>query len=59
MKNTKKYHIVTLVLKSNRKIWKEVTWIYLTHMYMTDHFPGLVQAQYMTDYFPGLVQARQ
>ena len=40
MKN-KIYHIVLAVLKSNRKI-EEIE--ARSHIYMTTHFPGLVQA---------------
>ena len=44
---TKKYHTVRTVLKSNIKIVKkkeEAKLIPLTHIYMTAHFLGMVQA---------------
>jgi hypothetical protein len=39
-----KYHTVGTVLKFNRKIVEtETKWIPLRHMYMTGHFPDLIQ----------------
>lgn len=39
-----KYHTVGIDPKSNSKSWKEAKAIPRTHKYMTDHFPGCVEA---------------
>ena len=45
----KHYHIVGTVPKSNREVVEtEAKKIPLTHIYMTSHFPGLVQIQIET-----------
>jgi len=39
----KKYYAIRIVSKSNKKIVERAKSIHLTHIYMTTHFPGLVQ----------------